>query len=55
MNEKEKFDVEMRKILSVTKSEMQKRLDDDKKTRDDNPTRARLWAAMKRPTRKSEL
>ena len=54
MTEKQTFDVVMKRILSVSKPDMTRRLEADKRTRDGDPAR-RMKSAEKRPTRKPEL
>jgi hypothetical protein len=54
MTDKERFDQVMRGVLTVSKAEMQRRIEEDKQERDIDPN-ARLKAAEKRPTRSPEL
>jgi hypothetical protein len=54
MTDTQKFDIAMKQVLSVSKAEMQRRLEEDKQERHEDPT-ARLKAVEKRPTRRTEL
>lgn len=55
MTEQETFDAAMKQVLSVSKAEMQRRLAEDKRTRDADPVSARVQAATKRPKRRSQF
>ncbi|HEY4356262.1 MAG TPA: hypothetical protein VGN16_10980 [Acidobacteriaceae bacterium] len=49
MTAKEDFDTAMRQVLTVSKEELNRRIENDRQRREENPQTARIESAQKRP------